>query len=187
MVNEESLRAALQGLHGRELEVWLRLQEVAENIGNQRWKASKRYRELAQQCSLDPAKPLSVESIQLAVRSLRKKGWLLPTSHAYRSTPIQFILSIPEPYQVSGGPNEPPAYESFTLENRDLFLLMKQSLRPEELADIEEDARSWLQQRGKYNAVTHRDKVDELIMRQKLGPMRAAECEHAFVYLYKND
>ncbi len=184
MVNEESLRAALQGLHGRELEVWLRLQEVSENIGNQRWRASERYRELAQQCSPNPAKPLSVESIQLAIRGLRKKGWLQPTSRPYRSTPIEFVLSIPEEHYALSGPERPPAIESFSAENRELFLMMKKGIRAAELAEIEEEARSWLVQRGKYTATTYRDKIDELIMRKTFGLDRAAECEHSFTHLY---
>ncbi len=33
-------------------------------------------------------------------------------------------------------------------------------------AEIEEEARSWLTQRGKYNATTHRNKIDQLIMQK---------------------
>ncbi len=185
MINEDPFRAALRGLHGHELEIWLRLREVAENIGNQRWRAAERYGALAQQCSPDPDKPLSVKTIQVAVRSLRKKGWLQPTAHPSRYTPTEFILSIPEPYQAEQGSDQPPVHESFTPENREAFLMMKQAVQPEELGVIKEEARSWLQLRGKYNATTLRDKIDELIMRRMLGPDRAAECEDGFAYLYQ--
>ncbi len=173
MIAEEPHKAALSALHGHELEVWLKLQETAVNLGDHSWKAEQRYRDLAERCSPDPVRPLSTKTIQRAIQGLRRKGWLTQPAHASRHTPTVFILTIPEEHYALSGPERPPAIESLSAENRELFLLMKKGMSAAELAEIEEEARAWLIQRGKYNATTHRDKSDQLIVRQTFGLHRA--------------
>ncbi len=184
MIAEEPHKAALSALHGHELEVWLKLQETALNLGNHSWKAEERYRELATRCSPDPARPLSTKTIQRAIQGLRRKGWLIQPAPASRHTPTVFILRVPEEHYAPSGSDSPPAIEALSAENRELFLLMKKGMSADAFAEIEEDARVWLIQRGKYNAATHRDKIDELIMRQTFGLHRAEECAPAFTHLY---
>ena len=185
MIVEEPHKAALSALHGHELEVWLKLQETALNLGNHSWKAEERYRELAKRCSPDPARPLSTKTIQRAIQGLRRKGWLTQPAPASRHTPTVFILRVPEEHYTPSGPDSPPAIEALSAENRELFLMMKKGIRAAELAEIEEEARGWLIQRGKYNAATHRDKIDQLIMQKTFGLDRAEECALAFAYLYE--
>ncbi len=185
MIAEEPHKAALRALHGHELEVWLRLHDSAVSLGDHSWKATERYRELAKRCSPDPTQPLSTKTIQFAIRGLRRKGWIQqPAASASRHTPTVFILRVPEEHYTLSGPNRPPAIESLSGENKELFLMMKKTISADQLAEIAEEAQFWLTQRGKYNTTTHRDKIDELIMWTRLGPMRAAECEHAFAHLY---
>ena len=75
--------------------------------------------------------------------------------------------------------------DAFSKENREAFLLMKKTLTTDQLGDIEDEARRWLVARGNYNTTTHRDKIEELIMRKLLGPDRAAACQPVFDYLYE--
>ncbi len=185
MIAEEPHKAALSALHGHELEVWLKLQETAVTLGNHSWKAEERYGDLAKRCSPDAARPLSTKTIQRAIQGLRRKGWLTQPAPASRHTPTIFILTVPEEHYALSGPDSPPAIESLSAENRELFLMMKKGIRAAEFAEFEEQARSWLIQRGKYNACMHRDKVDESIARENFGPDRMAECEPAFAYLYE--
>ena len=187
MTAEEPHKAALSALHGHELEVWLKLHETAVSLGNYSWRATERYVELAKRCSPDAARPLSTKTIQRVIQGLRRKGWLTQPAHPSRHTPTVFILKVPEEHYALSGPDSPPAIESLSAENRELFLMMKKGMSAAELAEIEEEARSWLIQRGKYNATMHRDKVDELIMRQRLGPMRVEECELALVIISRHD
>ena len=184
MIAEEPHKAALSALHGHELEVWLKLQETAVNLGDHSWKAEQRYRDLAERCSPDPVRPLSTKTIQRAIQGLSRKGWLTQPVHASRHTPTVFILTIPEEHYTLSGPDSPPAIESLSAENRELFLMMKKGMSAAELAEIEEEARSWLVQRGKYNATTHRDKSDQLILQKVFGLDRAEECAPAFTHLY---
>ena len=185
MIAEEPQKAALRALHGHELEVWLRLQDTAVSLGNHSWKAQERYRDLANRCSPDATKPLSTKTIQLAIRGLRRKGWLTQPAHPSRHTPTIFILTVPEEHYALSGPDTPPAIESLSAENRDLFLMLKKGMSAAQLAEYDDDARSWLIERGKYNATTHRDKVDESIARNSFGPHRMADIEPVFAYLYE--
>ncbi len=185
MIAEEPNKAALRALHGHELEVWLRLQDTALSLGNHTWKAEERYGALAKRCSPDPARPLSTKTIQRAIHGLHRKGWLTQPAHPSRHTPTVFILRVPEEHYAPSGPERPPAIESLSAENRELFLMMKKGIRAAELAEIEEEARFWLVQRGKYNATTHRDKIDQLIVRKTFGLHRAEECAPVFAYLFE--
>ncbi len=63
--------------------------------------------------------------------------------------------------------------------------MLKKGVSAAKLIEFEEQARFWLKQQGKFNASTHRDKIDELIAREKFGPDRMAECESAFAHLYE--
>ena len=184
MTAEEPHKAALSALHGHELEVWLKLHETAVSLGNYSWRATERYVELAKRCSPDAARPLSTKTIQRAIQGLRRKGWLTQPAHPSRHTPTVFILTIPEEHYASSGSDRPPAIESLSAENRELFSMMKKGMSAGELAEIEEEARSWLVQRGKYNATTHRDKSDQLILQKVFGLDRAEECAPAFTHLY---
>ncbi len=186
MIAEEPHKAALRALHGHELEVWLRLHDSAVSLGDHSWKATERYRELAKRCSPDPTQPLSTKTIQFAIRGLRRKGWMRQPDHpSSRHTPTTFILTVPDEHYAPSGPDRPPAIESLSAENRELFLLMKKGLSVDELAAIEEEARAWLVQRGKYNAANHHDKIDQLIVQKTFGLHRAEECAPAFASLYE--
>ncbi len=184
MIAEEPHKAALSALHGHELEVWLKLQETAVSLGNHSWKAEERYGDLAKRCSPNPVQPLSAKTIQRAIVGLRRKGWLTQPAHPSRHTPTVFILTVPEEHYAPSGPDRPPAIESLSAENRELFLLMKKGLSVDELAAIEEEARAWLVQKGKYNAANHHDKIDQLIVQKTFGLHRAEECAPAFAHLY---
>ncbi len=108
MIAEEPHRAALSALHGHELEVWLKLQETAVSLGNNSFKATERYRDIAKLCSPDPARPLSTKTIQRAIASLRRKGWITqPHPLPSRQTPTTFILTIPEEHYAPSGPDSP--------------------------------------------------------------------------------
>ena len=185
MIAEEPHKAALSALHGHELEVWLKLQETAVTLGNHSWKAEERYGDLAKRCSPDAARPLSTKTIQRAIQGLRRKGWLTQPPPASRHTPTIFILTVPEEHYALSGPDRPPAIESLSAENRELFLMMKKGISAADLAEIEEEARAWLVQRGKYNAANHRDKIDQLIVQKTFGLHRAEECAPAFASLYE--
>ena len=186
MIAEEPQKAALRALHGNELKVWLSLLDRAVTLENHLFKATERYRDLAKRCSPDPARPVSTKTLQRTIRKLRAKGWITQPAHplASRQTPTVFILTVPEEHYARSGPDRPPAIESLSAENRELFLMMKKGVRAGELAEIEEEARSWLMQRGKYNATTYRDKIDQLIVRKTFGLHRAEECAPAFAHLY---
>jgi len=179
VIEEWALQAALTGLHGLEYEVWSRLFYRAAKTGENRWQTACGYAPLAQACG-----GCSEKTIQRVVRRLRQKGWVMVSGKTSPAAVTAFTLSIPEDLQVEPGPDQSPAITSFSKENRAAFFLMKNTLTTEVLADMEAEARRWLLARGNYNATTHRDKIDELIMRRNLGPVRAAECEKYFAYLY---
>ncbi len=183
MIAEEPHKAALRALYGNELKVWLSLQDQAVSLGDHSWKATERYSNLAKRCSPNPAQPLSTKTVQRAIQGLRRKGWVTQPAHPSRHTPTVFILTVPEEHYTLSGPERPPAIESLSAENRELFLMMKKGMSAGELAEIEEEARSWLVQRGKYTATTHRDKSDQLIVRKTFGLHRAEECAPVFAYL----
>jgi hypothetical protein len=95
-----------------------------------------------------------------------------------------FPLSVPADLPLARGPAQPPALDAFSPENREAFLLMKNTLTTDQLADLEDAARQWLVARGNYNTTTHRDKIAELMMRKLLGPVRVEACQPFFEYLY---
>jgi hypothetical protein len=149
-------------------------------VGDNRWRVSIGQATLAQQCG-----GCSQKTIQRAVRGLRQKGWVSVSGRTSRVAVTAFTLSIPDELHVEHGPDQRPALDSFSKENREAFFLMKNTLTAEVLAEIEDQARRWLIERSNYTTTTHRDKIDELIMRRTLGPVRAQECEKYFVYLYE--
>jgi hypothetical protein len=173
-------QAALTGLHGLDVEVWARLLARAEKTGDNRWTVSVGQAALAVQCG-----GCSTKTIQRAVRRLRQQGWLAVAGHTSRVAVTAFTLSVPADLHRARGPAQPPAIDAFSNENREAFLLMKNTLTLDQLADLEDAARRWLVARGNYNTTTHRDKIDELIMRKLLGPVRAEACQPCFDYLYE--
>lgn len=124
------------------------------------------------------------KTIQRAVRRLRQTGWLAVSGRTSRVAVIEFTLTVPADLHRARGPAQPPAIDAFSPENREAFLLMKNTLTTNQLADLEDEARRWLVARGTYNTTTHRDKIDELMMRKLLGPVRAEACQPFFDYLY---
>jgi hypothetical protein len=179
MRDDWAQQAALIGLHGLDYEVWSRLFARAERAGENRWQVAVGQAALAQQCG-----GCSQKTIQRAVRRLRQTGWLAVSGRTSRVAVTAFTLAVPADLHRARGPAQPPAIDAFSKENREAFLLMKNTLTTDQLADLEDAARQWLVARGTYNTTTHRDKLDELIMRKLLGPVRAEACQPCFDYLY---
>ena len=82
----------------------------------------------------------------------------------------------------------PPIYDSFTPEDRALFIACKQRLGPTRLNELTERAVEWLTQRSGgdpdgFADDVLRDKVDELIFYEVFGPERRKPYEGYFMHL----
>ena len=186
MVTEEALKAALVSLYGRELEVLLRLLSCASKADSGSWRAVKRYRVLAKECSPTRPNRLSSESMGRTIRSLRQKGWISVPNHPSRNVPTEFLITIPGEFKQETDNDQQPAYESFSKQDRDDFLLLKTGLGEKYISSKRDQAREYLSEQGSYSDAMLRDKTDELIMKDVFGPLRWPKCMPAFSYLYKS-
>ena len=84
---------------------------------------------------------------------------------------------------------QPPVYDAFSSEDRELFLTCKRSLSPEHLNELTEEAVEWLTEKtyGDPSAFADdvlRDKVDELVFREVFGVERRERYQSLFAHLY---
>lgn len=152
-----------------------------------------RYEELAGQCGL------SVSSVRRAVKGLRAKQMIKTVWESKRGT--TFVVELMSSLDRRPGwlprrresvralrPARPPIYDSFSQEDRALFLTCKQHLSPVRLQELTEQAVEWLTERSGGDPETFadellRDKVDELIFREAFGVSRQAQYIQHFSHL----
>jgi hypothetical protein len=167
-----------------------RLSHVQENPF-----AKCRYEDLAVQCGV------SVSTVRRAVKGLRTKQLLKTVWESKSGTTfvVQLLSTLPRrpsflprrgrstslPPQ---GPSRPPIYDSFTAEDRALFIACKQRLGPTRLNELTERAVEWLTQHSGgdpegFADDVLRDKVDELIFSEVFGPERRRPYEGYFMHL----
>jgi hypothetical protein len=155
-----------------------------------------RYADLATQCGL------SLSTLQRALRGLRAKQLVKTVwqSHGATTFHVHLLSTLPRrpaflrrrPLLPPPFPPQPPVWEKFTAEDRELFLSCKRALGPRRLNELTEQAVEWLteQAHGDPQAFSDeclRDKVDELVMREVFGPERQERYRHLFAYLYKQE
>ena len=155
-----------------------------------------RYSDLAQHCRL------SVSSVQRALKGLRTKKLIKSVWQSHRGTTFQVRLLSALPHRPAflprrrrvappplPTPRRPAAYDSFSPEDRDLFVVAKRSLSPAVQNELTETAVEWLTEQvdGDPEAFSDealRDKIDELVFRRVFGPDRQRQYEHLFGHLY---
>jgi len=157
-----------------------------------------RYEELALQCGL------SLRTMQRALKGLKQKQvvktvwqshgattftvrlpWELARKPAFLSRQSQRVAPSPSLLALT----TPPVYDTFTPEDRELFLTCKRSLSPDHLNTLTEEAVEWLseQTHGDPTAFSDevlRDKVDELVFHEVFGTERRTRYEALFRHLY---
>ena len=157
-----------------------------------------RYDELAVQCGL------SLRTLQRALKGLKHKqlvktlwqshgattftvhlAWELARKPAFLPTRKASEVASSPPFALA----TPPVYDAFSREDRDLFVVCKRSLSPEQLNAFAEEAVEWLTERaeGDPNAFSDevlRDKVDELVFQQVFGVERRERYRPLFDHLY---
>jgi hypothetical protein len=157
-----------------------------------------RYEDLATQCRL------SLRTLQRALTGLKHKQLVKTVWQSHGATTFTvhlawelarkpaFLPPQPAPEAAASPPfglATPPVYDAFSREDRDLFLVCKRSLSPEQLNALAEEAVEWLTERtdGDPNAFSDerlRDKVDELVFQQVFGVERREQYRHLFDPLY---
>ncbi|MGE0822911.1 MAG: hypothetical protein AB7G75_27950 [Candidatus Binatia bacterium] len=156
-----------------------------------------RYEILARQCGL------SLRTLQRAVRSLKQKQLLRANWQSHGATTFTLDLQGPNAVLASlrrrrgdGSPplparrlSRPPVYDTFSQEDRELFVTAKRSLSPARMNQITEEAVEWLAERAAGNPLAFsdellRDKVDELVAREVFGPDRQNRYVDSFRHLY---
>jgi hypothetical protein len=157
-----------------------------------------RYEELALACGL------SLRTMQRALTGLKHKQVVKTVWQSHGATTFTVRLPwelartpsfLPRHARMGGrSPSRlalatPPVYDTFTPDDRELFVTCKRSLSPERLNTVTEDAVEWLseQAHGDPTAFSDdmlRDKVDELVFREVFGPERRAHYEALFNHLY---
>jgi hypothetical protein len=154
-----------------------------------------RYAELAAQCGL------SLSTLQRALRGLRTKRLVRTVwqSHGATTFHVQLLSTLPHrpaflprkrraESPTLSGLRRPPVYESFSPEDRDLFLSCKRALSPVRLNELTEQAVDWLTEQAggdpeRFPDEMLRDKVDELIMQEVFGPERQERYRKLFAAL----
>lgn len=157
-----------------------------------------RYEELAFHCGL------SLRTLQRALKGLKQKqlvktlwqshgattftvrlAWELARKPSFLPRQQRLLPPSPSPFVLA----TPPVYDSFTSEDRELFLTCKRSLSPERLNTLTEDAVEWLSEQANgdptaFSDALLRDKVDELVFHEVFGAERRERYEHLFRHLY---
>ena len=159
--------------------------------------AKCRYEDLAVQCGV------SVSTVRRAIKGLRTKTllktvWESKTGTTFVVQLLSTLLRRPSflPRRGRGAsptlrqPSRPPIYDTFTPEDRALFVDCKQRLGPPRLNELTETAVEWLTERagGNPEVFTNeilRDKVDELVFYEAFGPERRKPYEGLFMHLYQ--
>lgn len=155
-----------------------------------------RYAELASQCGL------SISTLQRALRGLRSKKLIKTMWQSHGATTFYVQLLSTFPHRPAFLPRRrrveapllpalrrPPVYESFTPEDRELFLACKRALSPARLNEVTEAAVEWLTEKASGDPEGFldeelRDKVDELIMLEVFGPERQERYQSLFRHLF---
>jgi hypothetical protein len=141
---------------------------------------SIRYEDLARACNI------SFSGIQRIVKTLKAKK-LLKTTWQQKSTTTFVVLITPlSPRPSRRAPHKPSVYDSFSPDDRELFLTCKRAMNPRRLTEIEKEAADWLADRyEEYSEDFLRDKIDEFIMGETFGPARTRKYEPLFMHLYR--
>ena len=157
-----------------------------------------RYEDLAAQCGL------SLRTLQRALKGLKQKQLVKTVwqSHGATTFTVYLVSQLRHrpaflPRKRSSGtlssapfaPMQPPVYDAFSSEDRELFLTCKRSLSPEHLNELTEEAVEWLTEKANGNPSAFaddvlRDKVDELVFREVFGVERRERYQHLFSRLY---
>jgi len=158
-----------------------------------------RYEDLALQCGI------SLRTLQRALKGLRQKKLVKTVwqSHGTTTFHVQLLSTLPHrpaflprrrrreaPSSPLSHALRPPVYDTFSPEDRDLFLACKRSLSPVHLNELTDQAVEWLTEpaNGDLEAFSDdllRDKVDELIFREVFGVERGRRYERLFMRLYR--
>lgn len=154
-----------------------------------------RYEDLAAQCGV------SVSTVRRAVQGLRMKQMIKTVWESKSGTTfvVQLLATLPRrpSFLPRRGPtsspslqrpSRPPIYDSFTPEDRALFIDCKQRLGPVRLNELTEQAVEWLTERAggdpeAFSDAVLRDKVDALIFNEVFGPERKKPYESLFEHL----
>lgn len=155
-----------------------------------------RYEDLAAQCGV------SVSTVRRAVHGLRTKQMIKTVWESKSGTTfvVQLLATLPcrPSFLPRRGPtsspslhwpSRPPIYDSFTPEDRALFIDCKQRFGPARLNELTEQAVEWLTVRyggdpEAFSGDLLRDKVDELIFAEVFGPERQRPYEHLFEHFH---
>lgn len=154
-----------------------------------------RYEDLAAQCCL------SLSTVRRAIKGLRTKTLIKTVWESKSGTTfvVQLLSTLPHrpsflPRRGRGSSpplqrlSRPPIYDTFTPEDRALFIDCKQRLGPTRLNELTEAAVEWLSERcgGDPEAFSDellRDKIDELVFDEIFGPERRKPYEHLFAHI----
>ncbi len=156
-----------------------------------------RYEGLAVQCGL------SLSTVRRAVQGLRIKTLIKTVWESKNGTTfvVQLLSTLPHrpgflPRRGrSASPSlallsRPPIYDTFSPEDRALFVECKQRLGPIRMNELTDTALEWLTERARGNPELFtdeilRDKIDELIFSEVFGPERRRPYERRFIHLYQ--
>jgi len=145
-----------------------------------------------------------VSTVRRAVKALRTKHLLKTVWESKSGTTfvVQLLSTCPHrpsflPRRGRGAfptlrqPSRPPIYDTFTPEDRALFIDCKQRLGPARLNELTEVAVEWLAERAngdpeEFSDELLRDKVDELVFKEVFGPERRKPYEELFACLYRS-
>lgn len=152
-----------------------------------------KYSDLVEMCGI------SLSTLQRALRGLRAKKLIqtvwqshgASTFHVHLLStltrrPAFFPLKKHIQSRAQQSVPHPPIYQSFSEEDRDLFLSCKRALSPQRLNAITEEAVEQLTEEyggepSGFSDESLRDKVDELVMKEVFGPERQTRYQHLFV------
>ena len=157
-----------------------------------------RYEDLALACGL------SLRTLPRALKGLKHKQVVKTVWQRHGATTVTVRLPwelartpaflLRHSVRVARSPSRlalttPPVYDTFTPEERELFVTCTRSLSPDRLNTLIEEAVEWLstQTHGDPTAFSDerlRDKVDELVFHEVFGTERRIRYEALFCHLY---